>query len=126
MVLGCGGLTGLRYANFSVLPSVSKSIEKNESSMQAWLAGDAATIWIPMGCAFATLTLVDSMALYGAAPAMFGAGVLGTSAFMRAQGLEMPLWYGRKLFRYVTLTIFVMLTLGYLTVRRDMNLNENR
>ena len=28
MVVGCGGLTGLRYANFSVLPSLTKQLGK--------------------------------------------------------------------------------------------------
>ena len=79
-----------------------------------------------MGCLFATLTLMDSMTYYGVVPALLGLGVLGTSAYLSAAGLAAPLWFSRKLFRYVVVSIFLYLLLGYLTVKRDLDMAESR
>ena len=84
MMIGCGGLTGLSYGKFSVLPSVSKNIKTDSNSASAWLSGSSTSLFIPYACAFASLTLMDSMILYGVAPAIFGFGVLGTSTFFKA------------------------------------------
>ncbi len=35
VVVGCGGLTGLSYANFSVMPSVTKKIDQTKSSLSS-------------------------------------------------------------------------------------------
>ena len=79
-----------------------------------------------MGCLFATLTMMDSMTMYGVVPALLGLGSLGTSAYLSAQGLAAPLWFSKKLFRYIAVSIGLFLLLGYLTVRRDLEMAESR
>jgi len=66
------------------------------------------------------------MVLYGAAPAVIGFGILGTCTFIQAKGLQLPLWFSKQLFRYLVLSIFSFLFLGYCTVKREMNMNETR
>ena len=66
------------------------------------------------------------MVLYGAAPSILGLGILGTSIYLRTAGLELPLWYSRKVFRYIVLAIFTLLFIGYLHLQRDMQMNEKR
>ena len=88
MMFGCGGLAGLRYANFSVMPSVSKQLTKEPGSLLSrfWTSGLTSTL-IPFGCFFASLTLIDQMVLYGVAPALLGFGILATCTFIQAKGL---------------------------------------
>jgi hypothetical protein len=81
---------------------------------------------IPSACIFVSLTLIDDMVLYGAAPALFGFGALATCTYMKALGMQIPLWYSRQLFRYLTVGVFSFLTIGYLTLRRDWSMNETR
>ena len=74
----------------------------------------------------ASLTLIDSMALYGIVPALLGIGSLVTSTYMKAQGLQIPLWYSRKVTRIAVLSLFIYLLLGYLTFQREVQMNDNR
>ena len=79
-----------------------------------------------MGCLFATLTMMDSMTIYGVVPALLGLGILATSVYFSAAGLAAPLWFSKKLFRYIVVSIFIYLLLGYLTLRRDLDMAESR
>ena len=79
-----------------------------------------------MGCLFATLTMLDSMAIYAVVPGLLGLGILATSVYYSAAGLACPLWLSKKLFRYIVVSIFLYLLLGYLTVRRDFDMAESR
>ena len=74
----------------------------------------------------ASLTLVDSMMLYGVIPALFGIGSLMTSTYLNAKALRVPLWYSRKVARLATIAVFIYLVLGYLTFQREMQMNDNR
>ena len=70
--------------------------------------------------------MMDSMTIYGVIPALLGLGVLGSSVYMSASGLAAPLWFSRKVFRYIAVSIFLYLLLGYLTVKRDLDMAESR
>ena len=83
MVVGCGGLTGLRYVNFSVLPSVSKQMSQQSATHQ-WLTGAVTSCIFPFGCMIASLTMIDSMSLYGMIPALLGFGSLAICTYLRA------------------------------------------
>lgn len=87
MVLGCGGLTGLRYVNFSVLPSVSKNMVKQTSIFSRVWNSNLTFSVLPLGFFLTSLTLVDSMTLYGAVPALVGFGLLATCTYLQALGL---------------------------------------
>lgn len=69
---------------------------------------------------------MDGMVLYGVAPALFGFGAMATSTYLKALGLQLPLWYSKQLFRYLVIGVFSLLTLGYLTLQRDWTMNETR
>ena len=81
MVFGCGGLTGLRFANYSVLPSVFKQMTGPTSWLgQFWEANLAYTL-VPLASFFASITLIDSMNLYGVVPAFAGFAFLATCTY---------------------------------------------
>lgn len=79
-----------------------------------------------MGLFFTSLTLVDSMTLYGAVPAVIGFGLLATCTYLQALGLQVPLWFSKQIYRYLILSIGVFLFMGYITLKRDMHMNEKR
>lgn len=125
MVVGCGGLTGLSYAKFSAMPSVSKQIS---STSKAWefMTGSTFSCYIPFASLLVSLTLIDEMHLYGVVPAVLGLGSLMTSVYFRSQALQVPLWLSKKISRITIISIVVFLTLGYLTFMREVNLNDKR
>ena len=123
VTVGCGGLAGLRYANFSVMPSLRQDLSQ-KSWFRTQLSGPYVYAFFPCACFFTSMTLIDGMALWGAAPGLIGMGILGTSVYLKALDLELPLWLGRQIFRLIVLGICGYLALGYWTIRREWNVRE--
>ena len=121
--VGCGGLAGLSYANFSVMPSIKQDLSQ-KSWLRAQLSSPLMFAFVPCAFIFTSLELIDGMVLYGAAPALLGMGMLGTSVYLKALDLELPLWYSRQIFRLIVLSICGFLMLGYMTVRREWSVRE--
>ena len=69
-------MTGFKYANYTVLPSVAKKYPKAGSGL---FSNDIVSTFTPFGLLFLTLTLVDDFVLYGAAPALLAYGIVWTT-----------------------------------------------
>ena len=70
--------------------------------------------------------MIDDMMLFGVAPTLVGFGFLGTSIYLKAKDLEVPMWLCRQLFRLIILGFFCHLTLAYTTLTRERKMNESR
>ena len=125
MMAGCGGLAGLRYANFCVMPSMRGQLD-TKSWIREQMTGPAMFAILPFACIFTSLTMIDGMSLYALVPACLGYGLFGTSIYLKSLDLEMPLWMSKQLFRLIVLGIFGNLCLGYMILRRDWNMRDNR
>ena len=64
--------------------------------------------------------------LYSVVPGMFGFAILATSTYLRSRRLAAPLWYSRKSFKFLAISLFSFLIMGYVILVRDMNMNEKR
>ena len=110
MVLGAGALAGFNYANFTVLPSVTK--KAGVSQMSTSLSNIFST-YMPFSLLFISLTLLDDFISYGIPPALLAYGFVWTTIFLKSRALQLPLWYVRQYSRFVLTSIFFTLMAGY-------------
>ena len=122
LVVGVGALTGFKYANFTVLPSVAKKYPTSSSLF----SNDIFSIYTPIGLLFLSLTLIDDFVMYGVAPALLAYGLVWTNVYYRSSALQVPLWYSRQCTRFVMASILVTLLAGYSMVSREFQTIDSR
>lgn len=121
MTVGAGGIFGLSIMNYSVMPSVTKSLMKTPMTIiQKIACSQTVSLHAPWALTMASLTLMDSFNLFSVGPLILAYGLTVTSAYYKARRLELPLWFSRQLFRYSAVSILTLLLMGYCMLSRDM------
>ena len=71
MALGVGAMSGFKYVNFSVLPSVSKRYSADEGTpIYRAVVSDPFWMYLPLALFMTSLTLLDGFNLFSIAPAL--------------------------------------------------------
>ena len=97
MAVGVGAMSGFKFVNYSVVPSISKKYAISEARpIYKIVLNDAFTMYLPFGLFMISFTMLDSFNLFGIVPALLGYGFTFTSMYMKAQTLQVPLWYSRQ------------------------------
>ena len=126
MVVGLGALTGFKYLNFSVMPTITKHWESSEDgSVYAKIFNSEFITFFGFGLLFLALTLYDDFNLFASLPAILAYGFIWTTVYLRSNSLMLPLWYSRQITRFTALTIFITLLTGYCMVSREKSRVDN-